>query len=151
MVRGAAQSKRRSCVFDWAMSPRLQDFKKDVRLHIASCDVMVLPSHAIETFSIAALESMALGKPLLLTRIGGAAEQVTPGLNGFLFEPGDIDALTGHLKALADKDLRSRMGMQAAKVVRDQFTLEKMVARYAEELEKVLGVEQPTSGTLARA
>lgn len=126
-------------------------FQKDVRLHIASCDVMVLASHAVETFSIAALESMALGKPLVLTRIGGAAEQVTPGSNGFLFEPGDIDALTEHLKTLADNDLRSRMGAQASKVVRDQFTLDKMAAAYDRELAQVMGVEQPVPTKLAHS
>jgi len=126
-------------------------FQNDVRLHVASCDVMVLASHAVETFSIAALESMALGKPLVLTRIGGAAEQVTPGSNGFLFEPGDIDALTAHLKTLADKDLRSRMGAQASNVVRDQFTLDKMTAAYDRELAQVVGVEQPAPATLVHS
>lgn len=126
-------------------------FQKDVRLHIAACDVMVLASHAVETFSIAALESMALGKPLVLTRIGGAAEQVTPGVNGFLFEPGDIDALTAHLQTLADKNLRLQMGAQASKVVRDQFTLEKMAAAYDRELAQLMGVQPSVSTNLAHS
>ena len=87
----------------------------------------------------------------MLTRIGGAAEQVTPGANGFLFEPGDIDALTAHLKTLADKGLRSRMGAQANKVVRDQFTLDKMAAAYDRELAQVVGVEQPAPTKLAHS
>jgi glycosyltransferase involved in cell wall biosynthesis len=126
-------------------------FLKDVRLHVASCDVMVLASHTVETFSIAALESMALGKPVVLTRIGGAAEQVTPGLNGFLYEPGDIAALRTHLATLADKHLRQQMGAHAVKVVREQFTLEKMVAAYDRELAQLIGIEQPASTTLAQA
>ena len=40
--------------------------RNDVRPYIACCDVMTLTSHNVETFSIAALESMALGKPLVL-------------------------------------------------------------------------------------
>ena len=126
-------------------------FQQDVRPYIASCDVMVLASHAVETFSIAALESMSLGKPLVLTRIGGAAEQVTPGSNGFLFEPGDIDALTQHLTTLADKNLRERMGAQARKIVRDQFTLDKMAAAYDRELAQLIGIEQPASTTLVHS
>ena len=39
---------------------------------------MTLVSHA-ETFSFAALESMALGKPLVMSDIGGASEQVVHG------------------------------------------------------------------------
>src|ERR1035438_4211131 len=71
------------CVF-------ITGFKDDVRPYLAICDVIVLASHAIETLSIAALEAMAMGKPLVLTRIGGAEEQVIDGKNGFLYEPGDI-------------------------------------------------------------
>ena len=62
--------------------------RNDVRPYIACCDVMTLTSHVVETFSIAALESMALGKPMVLTRIGGAEEQVRHGTNGFLYERG---------------------------------------------------------------
>jgi glycosyltransferase involved in cell wall biosynthesis len=117
-------------------------FQSDVRLHIASCDVMVLASHAVETFSIAALESMSLGKPLVLTRIGGAEEQVIDGSNGFLYEPGDIDALTLRLLRLTDADLRRSMGAQAAKVVREQFTTEKMTLAFEREFTRLAAMNQ---------
>jgi glycosyltransferase involved in cell wall biosynthesis len=64
--------------------------QSDVRPYIGCCDVMTLVSHAIETFSLAALESMALAKPLVMSDIGGASEQVLHGQTGLLFEPGDI-------------------------------------------------------------
>src|SRR5581483_11365546 len=75
----------------------LTGMQSDVRPYIGCCDVMTLVSHAIETFSLAALESMALAKPLVMSDIGGASEQVLHGQTGLLFEPGDITALAGHL------------------------------------------------------
>ena len=109
-------------------------YKPDVRPCIACCDVMTLTSHAVETFSIAALESMALGKPLVMSHIGGAAEQVQPGVNGFLFEPGDIETLARHLAALADPQKRQTMGEASRQIVRGTFTVERMVAAFTREL-----------------
>ena len=117
-------------------------YKPDVRPFIACCDVMTLTSHAVETFSIAALESMALGKPLVMSRIGGAAEQVQPGVNGFLFEPGDVAALTQHLKALADSQVRQTMGEAAREIVRGAFTAERMAADFTRELLALAGTPQ---------
>jgi L-malate glycosyltransferase len=111
--------------------------RDDVRPYIACSDVMTLTSHVVETFSIAALESMSLGKPVVLTRIGGAEEQVRHGVNGLLFEPGDVTALVRNLRELADAESRRRMGTAAAKAVREQFTLQRMVGRFMDELQKL--------------
>src|SRR6185437_1994010 len=62
--------------------------REDVRPLVCACDVMTLVSHS-ETFSLAALESMALGKPLVMSDVGGAGEQVIHGQTGLLFEPRD--------------------------------------------------------------
>jgi glycosyltransferase involved in cell wall biosynthesis len=109
-------------------------YRPDVRPCIACCDVMTLTSHAVETFSMAALESMALGKPLVMSRIGGAAEQVQPGVNGLLFEPGDIATLARHLAALADPQMRQTMGEAARQIVRGAFTVERMADAFTCEL-----------------
>jgi glycosyltransferase involved in cell wall biosynthesis len=111
--------------------------RNDVRPYIACCDVMTLTSHAVETFSIAALESMALGKPMVLTRIGGAEEQVRHGSNGFLFEPGDVATLAQLLRRLTAATDRLSMGATAACDVRERFTIQRMVERFSEELERV--------------
>jgi glycosyltransferase involved in cell wall biosynthesis len=104
--------------------------QSDVRPWIACADVMTLVSRAIETFSIAALESMSLGKPLVMSEIGGAAEQVVPGENGFLFTPGDVASLRQHLTTLASEPLRIRMGAAAAERVRRDYRVERMSAAF---------------------
>ena len=117
---------------------RITGLQQDVRPFVSCCDVMTLVS-STETFSIAALESMALGKPLVMTDVGGAAEQVIHGETGLLFEPGDIDALTQHLATLTSAALRSHMGAAAKQRVRECYTLEAMTAGFTEEMTGLLG------------
>jgi len=114
-------------------------FHQDVRPLIACCDVMVLPSHAVETFSLAALEAMALGKPVVLSRIGGAEEQVIDGLNGRLFEAGDVDRLTEQLASLEDPSVRERMSREAVRRVVELFDESRMVAAYTQLLSAIAG------------
>ena len=103
-------------------------FLQDVRAAIAACDVMVLPSR--ETFSLAALEAMALGKPMVMTRIGGAAEQVREGVDGLLYPAGDTAALAASLAKLSDRALRVTAGSKASANVRDVFDVSRMVKGY---------------------
>lgn len=111
--------------------------REDVRPFICACDVMTLVSRT-ETFSLAALESMSLGKPLVMSNMGGASEQVIHGRQGFLFAPGDVEALARHLEALTAPALRARLGEAAARRVRDLFTVQGMVARYTDCIEQLL-------------
>ena len=61
--------------------------------------------------SLAALEAMAAGLPLVVTRTGGTAELVEHGVNGYDFNWGDIETLTKYLRVLAkDRALVRRMG-----------------------------------------
>jgi glycosyltransferase involved in cell wall biosynthesis len=116
------------CVF-------ITGFKDDVRPYLAICDVIVLASHAIETFSIAALEAMAMGKPLVLTRIGGAEEQVIDGKNGFLYEPGDIESLSDKLAALQSEPARQAMGMASRERVEALFSEGRMMQQFEDQIQ----------------
>jgi glycosyltransferase involved in cell wall biosynthesis len=123
-------------------------YEMDVRPYVAACDVMVLTSHS-ETFSLSALESMAMGKPMVMTRTGGAAEQVTDGTTGLLFAPGDVATLASHLDSLAVSARSEQMGAAAAQDVGRRFPLGKMIADYSALVEAqasptVLSEFQPT-------
>jgi glycosyltransferase involved in cell wall biosynthesis len=102
----------------------------DVRNAIAACDVMALVSHAVETFSIAALEAMALSKPMVMSAVGGAAEQIRQGENGILYPRGDIAALAAALAGLVDVERRTAMSIAARQTVVERFSLPAMIARY---------------------
>lgn len=105
-------------------------FQTDVRPYVAACDCMAIVSHQVETFSIAALESMAMGKPMVMSAIGGAAEQVREGENGYLFPADDVDALTQVLVKLADPKRRAELGRMARMLVKCHFGMEAMMEKY---------------------
>jgi glycosyltransferase involved in cell wall biosynthesis len=138
--RGALERKTRDLGLQGQVV--ITGMQADVRPYIGCCDIMTLVSHAIETFSLAALESMALGKPLIMSDIGGASEQVVHGQTGLLFEPGDIPALAGHLASLTEESsVRARMGAAAQRRVRQLFTVEAMTAGFTGQMERLLGRE----------
>ncbi len=84
-----------------------------VRPHYRAADGFLCASH-VEAFSLAVLEAMAFGLPVVSTRCGGLDEQVTWGENALAFPFDDADALAGHLLALlADPARRGRMGREA--------------------------------------
>jgi glycosyltransferase involved in cell wall biosynthesis len=116
---------------------RITGFQQDVRPFAACCDVLTLVSHS-ETFSLAALEAMALGKPVVLSNTGGAAELILPGEQGFLFEPGDIEALALHLTTLTSEPLREQLGAAAAWRVRERFTVHGMAAGFTGQITQLL-------------
>lgn len=102
---------------------------RDVRPALAASDIVVLPS--AETFSNAALEAMAMAKPVLLSSVGGAAEMITEGVNGFLFPLGDVSGLTAILeKVSASRNRLASMGMIARESVIQTFTVDRMLAKY---------------------
>ena len=105
---------------------RISGFEQDVRPLVAACDAMAITS-TTETFSLAALEAMALGKPLLMTDVGGAREQVRHGHSGWLVPVGDVNAMAGALARWLEPTAREAMGRRAAAEVRERFELAAMV------------------------
>lgn len=82
---------------------------------------------------------MAAGVPIISTPVGGIAEAVIEGKNGFLIEPGDVEAL--HLRLLTlcrDKKLRERMGRESIHLIRQTFDIEKILIDVLEVYQKML-------------
>lgn len=77
----------------------LLGFTPDARDLLAAADVYAMSSRR-EEMPVAVLEAMAAGLPVLGTRVGGMAELVQDGVNGWLVEAGDVEALTLRLATL---------------------------------------------------
>jgi glycosyltransferase involved in cell wall biosynthesis len=92
---------------------------------LASSDILVHPSEA-EGFGVAVTEGMAARLPVVVARSGGVLDIVEHGRFGFLYEPGDLEALAGRLVELArDGGKRSAFGRVAREVVAARFSWEK--------------------------
>jgi glycosyltransferase involved in cell wall biosynthesis len=103
----------------------------DVRPALLAMDVFVLTSIAVETFSNAALEAMAMARPVVLSDVGGAREMVSEGKNGHVYPKGDVERLALILKLIHDRpNLRQALGDVARVMVEERFSFSQMVDEY---------------------
>lgn len=80
---------------------------------LRECDVYILPSYH-EGLPISILEAMASGKPIISTTVGGIPEVVVPGKNGWLFAPGDLEALHNILQEVTgNRDVLRQYGQKS--------------------------------------
>jgi glycosyltransferase involved in cell wall biosynthesis len=78
------------------------------------------------------MEAMAMGRPVVASRIGGLPDIVVDGETGFLITPGDYRALREAVqRLLSDQALRERMGAVAKQRV-VQFQAKTVVPRFEE-------------------
>jgi glycosyltransferase involved in cell wall biosynthesis len=98
-----------------------------------TCDVAVIPSRElIESFSIAAVEAMASGLPVVASANGGLVEVVSDGETGRLVPPGDVRGFAAALDGYADEpDVRAEHGSKARLRVEARYGLERCAAGYA--------------------
>jgi D-inositol-3-phosphate glycosyltransferase len=96
--------------------------------YFAAAEMVVVPSH-YESFGMVALESMAMGTPVIASRVGGLAHLVVDGCNGYLVPAGDAAALAERILDLLDCDgCRARMSAEA-RAYAQGYTWSKIVDR----------------------
>lgn len=86
--------------------------------------LFVLPTEG-DCFSIASLEAMAMGLPVVVSKVGGIDDIVEPGQSGYLLPPRDGNALRESIEqALASPSLRRSMGARGRWLVENKFDAE---------------------------
>ena len=109
-------------------------------LHAA--DAYVLPSYE-EGMSMALLEAMSAGLPLVATDIPGNRQLIEPGRQGRVFPPGDIEALSAAiLTTLNDRAAARTMASNAREQVTNQFSIEKMTQQHLEVIRTAIAARQ---------
>lgn len=112
----------------------------DVRPVLAASDVKVLASTSVETFSVAMLEAMAMGLPVISTAIGGAAEAVIENQTGLLVPIADAKALASAMKRAASDRPRLQAWSRASRtMVARRFTKSDMVTKTIAVLRQAMG------------
>jgi glycosyltransferase involved in cell wall biosynthesis len=108
-----------------------------LKQELAECSCLALPSYQ-ETAPMVIQEALAAGVPVVATAICGVPYQVEHGETGFVYPPGDIAALAGHLsELLADPALRARFGQQAREFARKNYSATAVAAETARIYAKV--------------
>jgi glycosyltransferase involved in cell wall biosynthesis len=104
--------------------------REDVPEILSSLNISISCSTS-EGFSNVILESMAAGKPVISTSVGGSSEIVVNGVTGYLVPPADPDALARAVTMLLQNPGKAAaMGAEGKKIVHEKFTVDSMVKNY---------------------
>lgn len=96
---------------------------------LPAIDIFFQPSRW-EAMSIAVLEAMAIGRPIVATRVGDNPHVLEDGVNGLLVDVGDVEGMARALQRLTDADMRRRLGREARAAYERRFTLTEMIRAY---------------------
>lgn len=128
---GPSLSEAKDLVSRLGVSARV-DFAgrlSNVAERLAACSAFVLWSRW-EGFPLSTLEAMRAGLPVIVSDVGGSAEAVLPGQNGWAVPYGDLAALTGRLRELcANHRLRAELGAASRRLYEERYSEERMVDR----------------------
>lgn len=124
---------------DLAGAVTFTGFREDVADLVAAADVVVLPSHR-EGMSIAVLEGMAAGRPLVVSSISSNREVVADGACAALVAPGDRAGLVAAIAAVLDDPVAAgAMADRARDRFRAEYTAPAMSRRYLDLYSRVTG------------
>jgi glycosyltransferase involved in cell wall biosynthesis len=110
----------------------LLGFRTDVLELLRAVDVAVMSSHS-EGGPLAIIEYMAVGTPIVATRVGGIPELVEDGVHGLLVPPREPEALAAAIEQLLDdRDLAQGLGERALERQRSELDVDVTVRRLEE-------------------
>ncbi|MCC6139908.1 MAG: glycosyltransferase family 4 protein [Nitrospira sp.] len=116
--------------------------RDDVMDFYAAADLVVLPSHS-EGFPFVILEALAMGKPVIATRVNGVPEVIEHLETGFLVKPRDAAGLAGAIRFLLDNPERARqLGRAGRTAVHERFTVDRMVEKTVAVFDAALSSER---------
>lgn len=94
----------------------------ELRTIIKNSLFVIVPSELYENYPYSIMESMAFGKPVIASNIGGIPELVFDGQTGLLFEKGNVVSLINKIKyLLANRDLIIKYGKNSFEYAKENF------------------------------
>jgi glycosyltransferase involved in cell wall biosynthesis len=120
-------------------------FRRNVYDYLAHCDILLMPS-LHEGLPYTLLEAMALGTPIIASRVGGLAEVLQEGITGLLPPPGDPISIAHAIAELRRApEYRRRMGEHAQRLQRTTYSVETMSSRYRAIYQRASSLAQTTA------
>lgn len=111
-------------------------FVENVEAYLQAMDIFVMPS-LTETTSLATLEAMSSGLPVIATKVGFIKNYVIKNYNGIFFPRNSASLLAMKINKLsADRNLREKLGQNARKTVAYSFSWERSISKMKRLLQK---------------
>ncbi len=88
---------------------------------------MLQPTH-MECFSLSILESLSANVPVITTQVGGNLEVISHGVNGYIFQAGDVNELVTILSSISKAEIG--ITEDVSKKIEEEYFLEKMVEEH---------------------
>jgi glycosyltransferase involved in cell wall biosynthesis len=109
---------------------RLLGLVRDVGEVLVAADVALLITAGWEGLPLSALEAMALGRPLIISDVGGNREAVLDGETGYVIPPRDVAAfVSAALELINHPTKRQTLGEAGARRVQQHFSLQIMATK----------------------
>lgn len=111
-------------------------FQRDIKSWIKKCHCTILPSHGGEGVPNVLLESAAMGRICIASKINGSNDVVDDGVTGYLFRPGNPGDLVFNVEKLLEQafEARKQMGIAGRRKVEKQFDRQIVINAYVREL-----------------
>jgi glycosyltransferase involved in cell wall biosynthesis len=111
---------------------RFTGYRLDVNYIYKISDIIIFPSIGYESLPYVIMEAMALSKPVIASKVGGVAEMVEDGNNGYLIEADNSELLADSIiQMLSDKENFLEMGKKGQQIFENRFSINRMVNEYA--------------------
>ena len=113
-------------------------FRTDLCDWIAKCNCTVLPSHGGEGVPNVLLESAAIGRACIGSKIDGTIDVIDDGVTGYLFEAGNKESLIEQLEKFIhlSPEEKTAMGKAGRAKMEHEFDRNIVIAKYCDEVEK---------------
>jgi len=117
--------------------------QSDLKILLNTCDLVVSPNiktpGTMEGFGINVIEAGGCERVVLASNLEGLQDAIKDGENGFLLPSGDANAWAEKIKeVLSDDNFRKEFGAKAKRFVEENYSWEKISAKYLEEIKKLV-------------
>ena len=115
-------------------------FRKDIDTWIKNCHCIILPSHGGEGVPNVLLESAAIGRVCIGSRVNGTVDVIDDGITGYLFTPRDTNDLIKAVEKFLSLSFerRQQMGAMGRKKVEREFDRKIVIDAYLSEIKKAI-------------
>jgi glycosyltransferase involved in cell wall biosynthesis len=142
MGQGALESRVRQSIATAGLTSRISVFgvAPDLPAAMAAFDVALYPALESDGMSRVVFEYLAMGKPVVASRVGVVPEVLRDGETGLLVPPGEAGALAEALdRLLADPALRAELGRAGSELVRGRLSGAAVARELAAHYTRLLG------------